>query len=172
MRRSGDVRHAGMALRCGCDGPGQNRVEYRGRGHQRGFLLRISGFGRMSARRTALIRRPVVHVIGWALDTPRGAASGGKRRRAARRRPGAATPVKIRRPISNGPGFHARQLASRAGNQREPVRYMGCPLASPAGARGCSSMVEPQPSKLVMRVRFPSSALVSTGQFRTIIRRL
>lgn len=27
------------------------------------------------------------------------------------------------------------------------------------GRRGCSSMVEPQPSKLVMRVRFPSPAL-------------
>ena len=30
----------------------------------------------------------------------------------------------------------------------------------PTGTRGCSSMAEPQPSKLVMRVRFPSSAPV------------
>jgi hypothetical protein len=29
-------------------------------------------------------------------------------------------------------------------------------------ARGCSSMVEPQPSKLAMRVRFPSPALLSS----------
>ena len=53
----------------------------------------------------------------------------------------------------------------RAGNRREPVRYMGCPLAGTAGARGCSSMVEPQPSKLVMRVRFPSSALADQITF-------
>ena len=28
---------------------------------------------------------------------------------------------------------------------------------------GCSSMVEPQPSKLIVRVRFPSPAPISSG---------
>ena len=51
-------------------------------------------------------------------------------------------------------------VAWRAGNRREPVRYWGCLLAGASRPRGCSSMVEPQPSKLVMRVRFPSSALL------------
>jgi hypothetical protein len=48
----------------------------------------------------------------------------------------------------------------------KPVRA-GTLLGMPTGLvrrtgrpRGCSSMVEPQPSKLVMRVRFPSSALI------------
>jgi hypothetical protein len=36
----------------------------------------------------------------------------------------------------------------------------GCLPTSASRPRGCSSMVEPQPSKLVMRVRFPSSALI------------
>ena len=47
--------------------------------------------------------------------------------------------------------------ASGAGTWRDPVRYWR--RTSADVSRGCSSMVEPQPSKLVMRVRFPSSAL-------------
>jgi hypothetical protein len=35
--------------------------------------------------------------------------------------------------------------------------------------RGRSSMVEPQPSKLVMRVRFPSPALTVTAQVKGMI---
>ena len=31
-------------------------------------------------------------------------------------------------------------------------------FVSPSGVRGCSSMVEPLPSKQITRVRFPSSA--------------
>ena len=31
-------------------------------------------------------------------------------------------------------------------------------FVSPPGVRGCSSMVEPLPSKQITRVRFPSSA--------------
>ena len=37
-------------------------------------------------------------------------------------------------------------------------------------ARGCSSMVEPQSSKLATRVRFPSSALL--GVWRSLVARL
>jgi hypothetical protein len=41
----------------------------------------------------------------------------------------------------------------------DPVRYG---IAEPPCGR--SSMVEPQPSKLVMRVRFPSPAPITAGQ--------
>jgi hypothetical protein len=45
------------------------------------------------------------------------------------------------------------------------------PTAKLAGPRreqcGCSSTVEPQPSKLVMGVRFPSPALVASGAQET-----
>jgi hypothetical protein len=51
-----------------------------------------------------------------------------------------------------------------------------CPLSRTgtlrhsAQARGRSSMAEPQPSKLVMRVRFPSPALIYAGQSRCTYR--
>ena len=44
-----------------------------------------------------------------------------------------------------------------AGHATSPVGWYGVLRDS----RGCSSMVEPQPSKLVMRVRFPSPAPLS-----------
>jgi hypothetical protein len=74
-----------------------------------------------------------------------------------------------------GRGDHALVLTHHWAPRGWRARY-GCGNAARAGtllgtvadqgrpSRGCSSMVEPQPSKLVMRVRFPSSALVSAVQ--------
>ena len=56
-----------------------------------------------------------------------------------------------------------------AGTRREPVRYLGrSPGIRAEASRGCSSMVEPQPSKLVMRVRFPSSALIQKARSEAV----
>jgi hypothetical protein len=52
--------------------------------------------------------------------------------------------------------FFSWHRGARCGNEGDPVRYWG--RLSADASRGCSSMVELQPSKLVMRVRFPSSA--------------
>ena len=50
------------------------------------------------------------------------------------------------------------------------TRYADGDEASTGASRGCSSMVEPQPSKLVMRVRFPSSALLPPWLVSVLIR--
>jgi hypothetical protein len=54
----------------------------------------------------------------------------------------------------------------------ETVRYPRSGLAGLGQARllrGRSSMAEPQPSKLVMRVRFPSPALTAPAQVKVMI---
>ena len=56
--------------------------------------------------------------------------------------------------------------------RRYATRVRSGPLTSSAPPRGRSSMVEPQPSKLVMRVRFPSPALsrpLSSSQLRGMV---
>jgi hypothetical protein len=116
--------------------------------------------GLMSARRTMPVR-----------SSPGRSSGGAGRRRAqgalGRRRRGGGGGAE-----ADGRGWNTRPfeislwiclavaVAWRAGNRREPVRYWGCLLARASRPRGCSSMVEPQPSKLAMRVRFPSSALI------------
>jgi hypothetical protein len=52
--------------------------------------------------------------------------------------------------------------------RRYATRVRSSPLTSSAPPCGRSSMAEPQPSKLVMRVRFPSPA-PSTGLVRAVI---
>jgi hypothetical protein len=57
---------------------------------------------------------------------------------------------------------------SSQGRARSPKRCSARPLTSGrAGWCGCSSTVEPQPSKLVIGVRFPSSALAAGGAQET-----
>jgi hypothetical protein len=68
----------------------------------------------------------------------------------------------VRDTASSLPGW----LVHGAGTRRYPVRYWG--RASTDVSRGCSSMAEPQPSKLVMRVRFPSSALLNSRRYQAL----
>src|SRR6266545_2682680 len=65
-----------------------------------------------------------------------------------------------------GEDGQARRLPDHAppGNLKEVsgARWYARPAAGGRPQRGCSSMVELEPSKLVTRVRFPSPALVTT----------
>ena len=78
-------------------------------------------------------------------------------RRPVRKPATAARPGESQRP---GPSAAARHLRRLGLDAMEPVRCRCQPGAGRTShrARGRSSMAEPQPSKLVMRVRFPSPA--------------
>src|SRR6266498_3750118 len=86
--------------------------------------------------------------VPTATATPRGGEDGQARRLPDHAPPGNLTEVRCARwyarPAANGPGAPPRMRRSHG------------PQAAP---RGCSSMVELEPSKLVTRVRFPSPAL-------------
>src|SRR6266536_4129215 len=85
--------------------------------------------------------------VPTATATPRGGEDGQARRLPDHAPPGNLTEVRCARwyarPAANGPGAPPR------------MRRPHGPQAAP---RGCSSMVELEPSKLVTRVRFPSPA--------------
>ena len=104
----------------------------------------------------------------------RGTAAGGRRARAGRRERATSAPVRACtrwRRVGRDRGRHPDERAAR-GEKAEPedLRFRQSSLSTAGrdsgrrpgllqcALRGCSSMVEPQPSKLITRVRFPPPA--------------
>src|SRR6266566_5932053 len=115
-------------------------------------------------------------LVGMAGFEP--AASCSQSRRANQAAPHPAEPYVAYRPAGHGPvpcdrGRAARLFPAVVGSAPGPSSgyAVGAHLARRSGrqARGRSSMAEPQPSKLVMRVRFPSPALTVPPQVKGMI---
>ena len=108
-----------------------------------------------------LLVHAIVQLWPWITCTLRGRVvvavarhRGGAARGARRDVRAAAAPCARHDPLDRGTAIGRMPRRVTVGNA-SCTTMIQCPRA---GARGCSSMVEPQSSKLITRVRFPSSA--------------
>ena len=109
----------------------------------------------------------------------RGTGGGGRRARAGRRERATSAPVRACTRSARRRGNRGRHPDERADRgekaEQEDLRFRQSSLSAAGrnsgrrpgllqcALRGCSSMVEPQPSKLITRVRFPPPASFSTA---------